>query len=234
VTRATVIPLGPAAERLVVEIDYVPPLVPTPAMNERWEQLAAANPRLFNGRILAFLRRDGDRIHARVESYQRMATQPLDEHAMTQLGVTGVLTAPGPTGTRAVLLGRRSASTHVYPGRWELAPSGGVDAPPPPVRRLTIADLRRQLGRELAEETGIDPAGLHMTPAALCHDPGAPSMDVVFRVELPAIPPRHATWEFDDFAWLDTARLPEQLAARSLTPTDPSTALLAWFGWMRA
>lgn len=231
---ASVIALGPSAERLAVEIDDGPPLAPTPVMEARWAEMSARNPRLFNGRILAFLRADTDAalLTARIEAYKRMATQQIDDGAMVQLGVTGVLTAPNGNGSRSVLLGRRSQSTHVYPGRWELAPSGGVDAPEPGTTRLTLADIRRQLERELHEETGIDPTGVPMTPVALCRDPGAPSMDVVFRIDLAAMPPRHATWEFDELVWFEIDTLASELKKRGVEPTDPSAALLKWFGWL--
>jgi len=234
VNPAQVFELGPNADALVVEIDQGPPAPATAEMERRWASLSSQNSRLFNGRILAFLEADatGQRLTARVERYKRMATQTIDGDAMTQLGVTGIVTAPGPDGSRRVLLGKRSADTHVYPGRWELAPSGGVDAPEPGVARLSIADIRRQLERELVEETGVEPGGLTMDPVALCHDPGAPSMDVVFRIDLDALPARHATWEFDELVWFEVDGLGEAMASRGVEPTDPSAALLRWLGWL--
>lgn len=233
-TGAEVYALGPEAGGLTVAIDPGPPAPATAEMEARWASLAAQNPRLFDGRILAFLEADAGagRISARVERYKRMATQTIDDAAMTQLGVTGIVTAPGADGARRVLLGRRSADTHVYPGRWELAPSGGVDAPRPGVSTLSIADIRGQLERELIEETGVDAAGLLMVPIALCRDPGAPSMDVVFRIDLDALPARHATWEFDELVWFEIDRLDEALEAHGVVPTDPSGALLRWMGWL--
>lgn len=233
-SRAQVFELGPNAGALVVEIDPGPPATATAEMEARWAALSAQNPRLFNGRILAFLETDATRqtLTARVESYKRMATQTIDGDAMTQLGVTGIVTAPGAHGSRRVLLGKRSADTHVYPGRWELAPSGGVDAPAIGVTRLSIDDIRRQVERELVEETGVEPGGLTMVPVALCRDPGAPSMDVVFRIDLDRLPARHATWEFDELVWFEIDRLGPALADRGVEPTDPSAALLRWLGWL--
>ncbi len=232
---ATVIDLGDDASRLVVDIAPGPSAATSPELDARWDALAADNPRLFNGRILAFLRADlaRARLRVQVDQYKRMAAQNHDQPKLTQFGVTGVLTAPDDNARPCVLLGRRSDATHIHPGRWELAPSGGVDAPEPGTARMSIMDIRSQLERELAEETGVALDGHAPTPIALCHDPDAPSMDVIFRIELGAMPIGHkTTWEYDQLVWVPIDGLKAELDARSIDLIAPSAAVLRWLGWM--
>jgi 8-oxo-dGTP pyrophosphatase MutT (NUDIX family) len=233
--NATVIDLGDDASRLVVDIDPGSPAATSPELDARWEALTAGNPRLFNGRILAFLHADlaSVRLRVCVDEYKRMAAQSRDGQRLTQFGVTGVLTAPDQAARPCVLLGRRSAATHIHPGRWELAPSGGVDAPRPGTTQLSIAQISAQLERELAEETGVTIDGLAPNPIALCHDPDAPSMDVIFRLELPAMPIKHkTTWEYDQLVWVPIEPLKDELDARNIDLIAPSTAVLRWLGWL--
>jgi len=235
VSAATVIDLGDDALRLVVEIESGSVPEPSAELDTRWGELAARNPRLFNGRILAFLHADlaSTRLRVRVDEYKRMAAQSRDDPRLTQFGVTGVLTATDDSARPCVLLGRRSAATHIHPGRWELAPSGGVDAPEPGITRLSVTQICAQLERELAEETGVTIDGLTPTPIALCHDPDAPSMDVIFRLKLGTMPSEHkATWEYDQLVWVPINRLRDELDIRSIDLIAPSAAVLRWLGWM--
>lgn len=234
-TASRVIPLGPDAEYLRVVIAPAadsgesassPPVEQTEA---RWSELCAHNPRLFDGRILAFVDYDSraNVVHARTESFKRMAVQPDVPTGVTQFGVTGLLTS-GQGDGRRVLLGQRGRETFLYPGRWELAPSGGVDAPREGVRELSIEDLRRQMEREVHEELAIVADGLHATPIALCHDRAAPSMDVIFAIQLdPGEQPTAHDWEYADVCWMP---LRDAGAALSdLDAIEPSRAVLNWF-----
>jgi 8-oxo-dGTP pyrophosphatase MutT (NUDIX family) len=235
VNAATVIDLGDDASRLIVEIVLGTVPETSAELDTRWNKLAARNPRLFNGRILAFLHADlaSARLRVRVDEYKRMAAQSPDDRHLTQFGVTGVLTAPDQTARPCVLLGQRSDATHIHPGRWELAPSGGVDAPRPGTTQLSIAQISAQLERELAEETGVTIDGLAPNPIALCHDPDAPSMDVIFRLELGTMPVEHkTTWEYDQLVWVPIDGLKDELDARSIDLIAPSAAVLRWLGWM--
>jgi len=233
--NATVIDLGDDASRLVVDIDPGPSAATSPELDARWDALAADNPRLFNGRILAFLSADltRARLRVQVDQYKRMAAQNHDEPKLTQFGVTGVLTAPDENARSCVLLGRRSAATHIHPGQWELAPSGGVDAPDPGTTHLSISQISDQIERELAEETGVATTGLAPMPIALCHDPYAPSMDVIFRLELDRMPREHkTTWEYDQLIWIPIDGLKDELDIRSIDLIAPSAAVLRWLSWL--
>lgn len=225
-----VMALGAAGERL--RVDILGPRVQTaeiqPAVEERWRAMCAANPRLFDGRMLSYLGFDeaAASITACVASYKHLAVQPQVPTGVTQLGVTGVLTQ-GKEKDRRVLLARRGRGTLLYPGRWEVAPSGGVDAPPSQIRQLTIANLREQLRREVHEELGLIVAPADATPIALCHDPVAPSVDIVFGLHISGgVEPAELNWEYDDLRWLPLCDLPHALASIDIIP--PSRALLGW------
>jgi len=230
VSCATVIELGKSAAQLRVEIDPPRAHGAEAQIDRRWSELCAANPRLFNGRILAFLGADlgANVIRARVDEYKRMAVQPEIDTGVIQFGVTGLLTAEKP---RLVLLGKRSGQTHVHPGRWELAPSGGVDAPDDHRRTLLIEDLHRQIAREVAEEIGSS-VPMRARPIALCHDPVAPSTDVIFDIALDAPVPPAGNWEYDELAWVPIDNLAFELRARNIDLIAPSRAVLQWRRWL--
>lgn len=225
-----VIPLNAPAESLVVQIEPEPahPLDPglEATIDARWRDMCAGNPRLFDGRILAFQRFNAERnvVLVRETSYRRMAVQPQVSTGVTQLGVTGILVC-GDAERRRVLLGRRGPQTLLYSGRWELAPSGGVDAPAPGVTQLRVDDLRRQLAHEVHEELGMGLGDSRPQPVALCHDPAAPSIDVVFQIDVDEAALRTTLdWEYDDLLWLPLRELGQSLA--KLDIIEPSVALL--------
>lgn len=237
-TQATVIELGGNPRRLIVSIDPSPPPQVDARIESRWQELCAQNPRLFNGRILAFLRADlvASCVYVQVDQYKRMATQTPENPVLIQFGVTGILTASQYLGSNqpeeVVLLGKRSAETHIYPGQWELAPSGGVDAPPDGTTTMSVTDIARQVEQELAEETGLDAAHATIEPIALCNDPIAPSLDVVFRVHLDTPSPVHtSTWEYDELRWIPVRNLARHLEHNAIELIPPSAAVTRWLGW---
>ncbi len=236
--EATVIELGADASSLIVHIDASTPRAISPAIETRWLSLCTDNPRLFNGRILAFLDADlaAPSVRVCIDQYKRMAAQTAQAPEVIQFGVTGILTAPlaagDPESEHAVLIGQRSNQTHVYPSQWELAPSGGVDAPPEGTSSLTVRDIAKQVEKELAEETGFDPTETSIEPIALCNDPVAPSMDVVFRIRLHEPPPQHTrTWEYDSLQWVRINDLAGHLRDRRIKLIPPSAAVTRWLGW---
>ncbi|KAA0215049.1 MAG: NUDIX hydrolase [Leptolyngbya sp. PLA3] len=223
-----VLPLGANAGRLRVEIIESPALAPglEAAVQERWTQMLTGNPRLFDGRTLSFHCFDERTavITACVNPYRFLAVQPQVRTGVTQLGVTGLLTC-GQGAERCVLLARRGRDTRLYSGRWELAPSGGVDAPPVGVCQLTLDDLREHLRREVEEELGLTIPWLDASALALCHDPAAPSVDVVFRIHISGkVNPTALNWEYDGFRWLPVRDLSHALTTIDLI--EPSCALL--------
>lgn len=214
-------------------LDHSPSPDPAPhaEVDAEWSRRVAANPRLYDGPLLAVERIDDTAIICRRDSYKRLAVQPAVATGVEQLSVTGILTRDERAGA-AVLLGRRAASTRIYGGLWELGPSGGVEPPPPGTTTLTDADLAAQLRREIAEEAGPGLALGEPRAITICHDPAAHSHDIVFRCPiLAAPPPRPGNWEYDDVRWIPLASLAAFERDHELIP--PTRALLRFLGWVR-
>lgn len=223
-----VIGLGDAGKRLRTQIvrSRTLPSALEPAVDARWHTMRSGNPRLYDGRTLAYLGFDEveTAITACVAPYRYLAVRPHVPTGVVQLGVTGVLTR-GEGQERCVLVARRGRDTLLYPGRWELAPSGGIDAPPDDVGELSLDDLREQLRREVREELGLAIAPADAAPLALCHDPVAPSVDIVLALHVGSEPEVCAmNWEYDDLLWLPLRERP--LAIASLDLIEPSRAVL--------
>ncbi|HZW11021.1 MAG TPA: NUDIX domain-containing protein [Phycisphaerales bacterium] len=240
---ATFIPLGCALAEIRIEIDPAEPPAPTPDMAERWAAACARLPRLFNGPILRFRSFDPARgvVRASRETYLRYTMQRFDAAASTpestihHLAVTGVVTAPDGGGREHVLLGRRGEGTLLYPGRWELAPGGGLDS----------ADIYGQLLQEMEEELGI--AGLVdgsrrnalLRPPGptdvlgIAIDPNAPSADVVVRVRLGAGAGEDFTgqsWEYGATRWIPLDEVGSLTAAAAGELIPPTLAILRGLG----
>ncbi|MEL6740035.1 MAG: hypothetical protein AAFP26_05210 [Planctomycetota bacterium] len=239
----------PHPARLVVEIEPDHAAPADPAVEAAWDQRRAANPRLFNGPVLAWasdpLAFDGRTVRARRDEYRRLAVQPDIATGVMQLSVTGVVIAPDHAGRPYVCLARRAPSTRIYGGLWELAPSGGVDPPPAGDRTLDAADLFAQLMLELTEELGLaiepDPG----TPICVVTDPVAMSADVVIRVdavrpveELVAgadASPRASRWEYDAVRWIAVDEVGAFVRAAGREAVIPPTLdVLEHLGWIGA
>lgn len=246
---ASFLPLHCALDDLTIAVDRADPPAPTPAMVERWDAAAAANPRLFNGTLLRFHRFDAATrtIHASQDTYQRYAMQDRPpavtgehDHAngVSHLAVTGVVIATDPdTGREAVVLGKRGEQTFVYPGLWEHAPGGGLET----------TEIYEQLLREMGEELGIkglDDAArreaLLVPPGpddvlGLAFDPNMPSVDVVVRVRLrdgAERSLRDGSWEYGDTRVVPVDSLPGFLTEqgeRAIIP--PAVAIWRGLGW---
>ncbi|MEM7755828.1 MAG: hypothetical protein AAF297_09360 [Planctomycetota bacterium] len=258
--RIDLIPEG-TFPRVIITDDPPPPSTPEleEHIDQLWQHKRAANPRLFDAPVLAYVNDDPTThtITARRDTYKNLAVQPdLPRHAqpaLTQLSLTAVLLAPDHQGEPHVFLGKRSPDTRIYGDLWELGPAGGIDCPPISQPELDHIDLWANLRNEITEELGLNvalpvggaPTGLgatrSITPIALAHDPFAHSVDIVYRVELTtpvedltnAADPHttRASWEYPATRWIPTA----QLAAFDDTETDaiipPTRALLRRLGW---
>jgi HAD superfamily hydrolase (TIGR01509 family) len=135
----------------------------TAAVDERvdqiWQREMAQNPRLFNGKILAYSHHETDGSHVtlfgRVVEYKQFLAQlrepslPLGIHG---LGVSGLTILRDP-GARTLLFGVRSDTVTQYPGYLELLPSGSIDTSV--IREDSTIDFHETLRRELEEESGI-------------------------------------------------------------------------------
>ncbi len=247
VEHASVAPLageaggGLGLDELQIQIDEAGAAYEaTTAAWARWEAMRRERPRLFNGPILAFVGYDaGARtIHARRDHYLSLAVRPEVETGVTQLSVTGILTARDAGGREHVCLARRSAETRIYDGMWELAPSGGLDPLSASIARMNGEDAWRQLLVEVEEELELSVAPDPGRVVALTHDGLANSCDVCVRVELARpLEDVMATagrlgWEYETTRWVPTAdvRTFETQEGDGIIP--PTRALFRVLGWV--
>jgi 8-oxo-dGTP pyrophosphatase MutT (NUDIX family) len=218
----------------------IEPSEPTPGaagsvdVDRVWEELCAANPRLFDGPILSVVGIDvaGACVRARRDSYKRLAVQPRAATGVELLSVTGILSVRVDDGAQRFLLGRRGRQTRSYPGLWELGPSGGIDPPADRIAEMDEAGIAAQLRREIREEIGFAGACEVGRPRALLHDRGARSWDVVMPVAVDASaiaggPGAEHRWEYEQVAWHTRAELLELARTRPQTLIPPTLALIA-------
>jgi HAD superfamily hydrolase (TIGR01509 family) len=162
-------------------------------VNQIWQRETARNPRLFNGKILAYSRHQTEGSHVtlfgRVIEYKRFLAQlrepslPLGIHG---LGVSG-LTILWDSGGRSLMFGVRSDTVTQYPGYLELLPSGSIDASV--IREDSAIDFREALRRELEEESGVRRDRLRSTrDLCLIHDPVDRVYDAGVLLDLDAEP----------------------------------------------
>lgn len=211
-----------------------------------WDELRAANDRFYDGPILRVMSVDPEQaeVLCRRDSFRALAVSSRLGLGVRQLGVTGIVTARDSGGGTHVILGRRASDTRIYPGQWELAPSGGVKPPPPNVDRLTLDDLAIALAEEAEEELGMTLRPQRARLVAFLRDEHASSIDAVLRFDLeePIDPRRMAgacplateaagRWEYTDSAWIaiDDLRSFSRDHAPAIAP--PTAALLRWLGW---
>ncbi len=221
---------GPLTVRVLRE-----PVARTPAqaagIAAAWDALVAQNPRYFNGRILSFESYDpaaGIAV-ARDEEYRAHAVKRSVDLGLKFFGITGILCAPGEDGLDRIMLARRGATVHDYPGMWEFGPCGGID-PPKSGDVLTPEDLAAELGREAREEIGLDVTDATLTHLALVHDtPDIGSTDLMVMVRLASMPDAaRANWEVSATRWLTLSELTAwgQAEPQAIIPT--TRAMAAW------
>lgn len=230
--------LDPARPLSIRVTDARPPAL-TPAESKRWEEMTAANPRLFSGPILAVVTVDPEasELICRREGYARLVVQPQVKTGVRILAVTAVLLAKDAAGRPHVLLGRRGRETSFYGGMWELGPSGGIAPPPPTISTITEQDIRRQLAEELEEELDIVADLAAARVIGLARDDLAMSLDVAVEVDLGPLEGvldglTPANWEYSEVYWLplDTARVFDDANAAEIIP--PTRALFRTLGWI--
>ncbi|MEO1008865.1 MAG: NUDIX hydrolase [Planctomycetota bacterium] len=205
-----------------------------PGIAERWRAATEANPRLFDGPILAITAIDAASatLHARLDRFAHLVCPRAAVVPVSILSITGIIEAQA--GRRPVVLaGRRGRSTRSYPGMWEFGPSGGLEAADD-ARVLGQPDLLRTLRRELHEEVGIAHPLRDARVVGIVPDPGARSVDVLVRARLegdppPLRPPREHAWEYDEARWIPIADLPAFLDHEPVI--GPMIATARWLGW---
>lgn len=230
------------------------------AVDAAWTKLVATNPRYFDGPILSVVHLPHEalaealhdaptrsrqaeeptptprfEILARRDRFARLAVQPGVATGVRILSVTAVLLARDGAQREWVMLGRRSHSTRVYGGMWELGPSGGLHDPPAAVRSLDHDAILSHLADEVLEE-----AGLHVTDGqavAIARDHKAMSDDIVFACDVgpleDASTKAHAAnWEYDEVRWIATDSLAPFDALHEHAIIPPTRALFRSFGWI--
>ncbi len=232
--RAEVAPPGPRAHapEQAARIDAL------------WERLCRDNDRLYDGPILRTVSVDVESgvLLCRRDTFRSLAASAQLGLGVRQLGVMGVVTGRDRAARERVLLARRSAQTRIYPGLWELAPSGGVSPPAPSVGALGPGDLAAALADEADEELGLSFAGAAVRPLAILRDDAACSDDVALRVELPGvIDPRRGAcagerealdrWEYLDAAWVALDEVGAFAREHGAAIAPPTLAMLRWLGW---
>jgi len=190
---------------------FVPEGHPLAEIDRRWRRLCEANSAYFDGRIYHVLgvHRNGyggASIHVADCAYRFHAVQ----RDGFDLGVR-------PLGTKAftfrddcVLIGRRSRNVAHYPGLWEFAPGGVVNAGDRPGETILA---------ELKEETGLR-AGGEPVAIGVVYDPEVLCWEVVFRLDAAAGPLAPATPEYDALEWRPPSDLPADLSpvSRQMLP----------------
>ncbi|MBX3382191.1 MAG: hypothetical protein KF864_01655 [Phycisphaeraceae bacterium] len=192
----------------IISRDRPPP--PTRAVEEEWAKRTAANPRLYDGPLLAVQQYDHElaRITCRRDGFMRLAVQPAVPTGVRLLAVTALLSARDDGGREHVLLGRRSPQTRIFGGMWEIGPSGGVSPPPAAIEHMDLACLSARLSEEISEEIGLDVVCTG-TPVAYVRDLVASSDDLVLRFSLGRLADaahlaRPANWEYTETIWMPT------------------------------
>jgi 8-oxo-dGTP pyrophosphatase MutT (NUDIX family) len=223
---------GVKSVRVVVEEGEAPGA--SADVEKVWGEMARANPRLFNGAILAVTSIDAATgvIVARRETYQRLVVQPRVATGVRQLSVTGVVVKgsidvaePTSMARSQVMLGRRGNQTRMYAGLWELGPAGGVEPPGRGVREIDHPGLVEELRREAREEAGIEIVG-EGEALGVVYDRLAQSYDVVVEVLAGEASLAGDAWEYQEMRWvtLEELRVWERERGGELIP--PTRAMV--------
>lgn len=184
-------------------------------IDDAWDRLRLAKPRLFDGPILAFVGQEGGLVRARRDSYKRLVVQSearqLIQPPVMQLSVTGVLVARDDKGRPHVFMGRRSEDTRIYGSLWELGPSGGLDPPAAGVTTMDEFAVIRQLQVECRDEIGIAGVFTSHDVLGLIDDPIAMSTDIVVRLDLQRrvgeLLTSASNWEYAQTRWVPADEL---------------------------
>ena len=196
-----------------------------------WEAAQRANPRLFDGPILAVRSVDAASglIVAAPDRFAHVVCQPAERTLTTTiLSVTGVIEAGTPT-KPMVLLAKRGPQTRSYPGMWEFAPAGGLEVPVSS-GAFGLEAVVDTLRAELDEEVGVGSPLVDARAIGLVFDPLARSLDVIIRARIEGEPPPLRTgedraWECADARWIRLAELGQELATLEGGVIEPTLTI---------
>lgn len=190
------------------------------AVATAWEAERARRPDLTDGTLFSIERFSADRIAGRFVPYrhriaQRARPELAAALAVRPLAVSGLLLCAD-----GVVFGRRADRLTDAPGKWELVPSGGVEASA--ADTAGRVDLRRQILAELAEEIGLDAgdvSGLELFCAVEDDDSGIVDIGIALASSLSAetVRRRHAergSGEYVEIAIIAVSQVPGFVAAR--------------------
>ncbi len=233
----TIWPIREGRRPSVVIDNSAPPSDPRgeAEIEAEWSRLTAANPRLFDGPILALAGFDPGtgRVVCRRDSYRRLTVQGDAEAGVVLVAVNGIVTGRDRGGREHVLLGRRSTSTRMYGGMWELIPAGGLEPPHGGSQDVPAEHLLHQLSVELREEAGLNTPIRSAAAVAFYRDDAARSFNIVFAAALAApiedIPLTTRDWDCDAALWLPRDEAGE--FGRKMPIIAASRGLLRMAGW---
>lgn len=175
---------------------------------QRWEQLKDQNDRIFDGRMIQVggVHRNGaggaviqgfpcDFRWYAVQAAMGEEDEGFDCHCRP-LGVKA-LTKCG----ERYLVGQRASWTTFNPGRWEFAPSGGVEPGQSPEEAVT-REFHEEVGRRFRQPPRAE---------AVLFDPAACTWEVALKIEVAHETIGEATDEYDELKWLRPEEFPGDL-----------------------
>lgn len=141
-----------------------------------WQSALRDHPSLFDGPILGVVDFSADRFVLARASYRHLIAARRDPAVRQALGlrplaVSGILSCAD-----GLVFGRRAKTVTQGPGLWELAPSGGMDAP----TDGSMPDLSAQILKETREEIGLTPDQVSvLAPIGVIDDDESGVVDVI-------------------------------------------------------
>jgi len=145
-----------------------------------WESETRRNPTAFNGTVFNVTDIRAGEIQGCFVEYKRLAAQRHDPSLFNRLrvrplGVSGMIESPD-----GMIFGRRNQRLSSEVGKWELAPSGGLDAGASGSHGSV--DYMHQFFDELRDETGLSESDIFdATAFALIEDPATHIFDLGIR-----------------------------------------------------
>jgi 8-oxo-dGTP pyrophosphatase MutT (NUDIX family) len=141
-----------------------------------WEREQRQRPAMFDGQVFSLIAQEGHILRGCLVSYRRFIAQRRDPTLfpllrVRPLAVSGLLNCRD-----GLVFGQRATATTQDGGRWELAPSGGIDANTPTPRDALMQELAEELGCPAASVTAA-------TAFALVEDDATHTVDIGYALE---------------------------------------------------
>ncbi len=201
-------------------------------VSDVWDRERARRPGLFDGRVFCADAIDAHEIVGHWTNYRKALAQLrrpalFDVLRVRSLAVNGLIACAD-----GLVLGRRQRDAVYFPGCWQAAPAGSVEA-----RSGDGVDLAGQLLAELQEELGMAASDIvSMQPVLAIGHPESRIVDIGFLLETPLgfgdVAHRHATGgnaEYDALRAIPAAELAEFLAQGNPTLMPSARFMLeAW------